>query len=106
MMISPRLFDRFAPYFEKRPVREPGGRIIPIEVLRTFGPIWRRGGEPGEPHWTMAEPGWFADEERWMKFCVRLRRDEHLGRAARKVLRLVDISRIRTWLSIAARKPS
>jgi hypothetical protein len=94
-------FDRFAPYFEKRRVSEPGGRVIPAEVLRTFGPVWRKQRGPEEPHWTMAEPGWFAEDERWMDLCVRLRRDDHLGRAARAVLRLVDASRVRTRLSLA-----
>jgi hypothetical protein len=94
-------FDRFAPYFDKRRVGAPGGPVIPVEVLRTFGPLWRKQRGPGEPHWTMAEPGWFAEDERWMDLCVRLRHDGHLGRAARTVLRLVDASRVRTRLSLA-----
>jgi len=94
-------FDRFAPYFEPRRVSQPGGRVIPREVLRTFGHIWREERRAGEPHWTMREPGWFGQDERWMDLCVRLRRDEHLGRAARAVLRVADASRVGARLALA-----
>jgi hypothetical protein len=87
-------FDRFAPYFEHRRVSQPGGRVIPREILRTFGHVWREERTAGE-HWTMREPGWFGQDERWMDLCVRLRRDEHLGDAARDVLRVADPSRVK-----------
>jgi hypothetical protein len=40
-------FDRLAPYFEPRRVRQPGGCKIPQEVLRTFGPVWNTAAEAG-----------------------------------------------------------
>ena len=94
-------FDRFAPYFEKGRVSQPGGRVIPQEVLRTFGPTWRKESRAGEPYWAMREPGWFEQDDRWMDLCVRLRRDEQLGHAARDVLRVADADRVRTRLALA-----
>ena len=94
-------FDRLAPYFEKHRVTQPGGSVIPEEVLRTFGPAPRPEQKAGESYWTMREPNWFGGDERWMDLCVRLRRDEHLGRVARAVLTLADVDRVRTALSLA-----
>ncbi|MGZ5919882.1 MAG: hypothetical protein ACXWJV_08800, partial [Hyphomicrobium sp.] len=90
-----RAYDRFAPYFDPPRVREPGGTVIPQEILRTFGPASRSG--PA----AMNEPRWFAADPRWMELCVSLRRDPHLGWEARDVLRLVEPETVRTELARA-----
>jgi hypothetical protein len=94
-------FDRFALYFDPRRVSQPGGQVIPQEVLRTFGPDWNSDQGKGRPGWTMEEPRWFEEDERWMRLCVRLRHDAYLGRAARTVLRLAEPERVKDMLSRA-----
>jgi HEAT repeat protein len=94
-------FDRFGPYFDPQRVSQPGGNVIPYEVLGTFGPVWNARTVTRESHWVMKEPRWFQQDERWMDLCVRLRRDKHLGHAARAVLRLVEPDRVRAKLSHA-----
>jgi hypothetical protein len=88
-------FDRFAPYFDPQQVRQPGGEVIPEQVLGTFGPETRSGrGEMSNAHW-------FAQDQRWLDLCVSLRRDTHLGRSARNVLCLVEPDTVKAKLSEA-----
>jgi hypothetical protein len=96
---SPKLaFDRFAPYFDPRQVREPGGHAIPQQVLGTFGPAPKAG--PDE----MGNSHWFAADPRWIDLCVGLRRDRHLGWSARNVLRLVEPETVKAKLSEARQR--
>jgi hypothetical protein len=96
-------FDQFSCYFDLRRVLRPGGRVIPEEVLRTFGREWKPHEKIGG-HWIMGAPHWFAADPRWMELCLRLRLDPQLGRAAREVLRLADPERVKEMLSQAREK--
>jgi hypothetical protein len=82
-------------------VSQPGGQVIPQEVLRTFAADWDSDEGKGQRGWTMGEPRWFEEDERWMGLCVRLRHDAYLGRAAREVLRLAEPERVKDMLSRA-----
>lgn len=94
-------FDRLAAYFDPLRVSQLGGSVIPYEILQTFGPVWNSNAAAGESDWAMRQPRWFEQDVRWMDLCVRLRRDERLGRPARDVLRLVESDRVRAMLSHA-----
>jgi hypothetical protein len=94
-------FDRLAGYFDPQRIGQPGGCKIPQEVLGTFGPAWNSARKPKGVEWIMGEQHWFGADQRWMELCVRLRRDVHLGRSARAVLRVADKDRVRTTLSQA-----
>jgi hypothetical protein len=92
---DPKLaYDRFAAHFDPQRVLEPGGRVIPEEVLNTFGPEWKSG-------WKMGQPHLFAADGRWIKLCVSLRRDTQLGRSARDVLRGAEPESVKAALSEA-----
>ncbi len=93
-------FERLAPHFDQQRVCRPGGSTIPEEVLKTFGPVWTVRAVEG-PGWIMGESRWFDEDQRWMSLCIRLRRDMHLGRSARAVLRVADADRVKAVLSQA-----
>jgi hypothetical protein len=86
-------FDRFSHYFEPDRVGQPGGTVIPNEVLATFAPRSFVAGRNGErtPQWTAPRaPSWLRQDLRWVKLCVALRHDKQLGYTARRVLRYAD----------------
>ena len=81
-------FARSAPYFDPARVGQPGGVVIPTEILRTFAPS---SFTSTGPRWTEPRaPDWLRDDPRWMRLCVDLRKDEFLGSVARDVLRFAD----------------
>lgn len=96
-------FTRFAPYFDPERVRQPGGVVIPAEILGSFAPssfASRQGAMA--PQWTEPRaPGWLLDDPRWMRLCVDLRRDPSLGSVARDVLRYADRQRVDAAISEA-----
>lgn len=86
-------FDRFSHYFEVELVKQPGGAVIPKTVLATFAPNSFVAGPNREltPRWADPRaPSWLRLELRWVKLCVALRRDKHLGQTARTVLKYAD----------------
>jgi hypothetical protein len=92
-------FDRFAAYFNPLRVCQPGGSVIPSHVLETFCPSSFQG---ETPRWTApSAPAWFEEDARWIDLCVGLRRDRHLGRTARAVLKFADEGRVKTELAEA-----
>lgn len=99
-------FDRFAAYFEPQRLSQPGGNVIPNEVLGAFGPVWKTTILTRKSYCAMKEPHWFERDKRWMDLCVRLRRDKQLGHAARDVLRLAKPARVRATLAqVRAQEP-
>ena len=83
-------FDRFAPYFEAERLARPGGSVIPNHVLGSL-----RRSNFHEPR----ALNWLKEDGRWMDLCVRLRRDERLGRMARDVLHNADAQEVKLVLS-------
>ena len=83
-------FDRLLCYFEPARFALLGGAEIPNVVLATFAPKSFVVGRDGEltPQWADSRaPIWLRQDPRWIKLCVALRHDKHLGRSAREVLR-------------------
>jgi hypothetical protein len=86
-------FDRFSLYFEPGRVTQPGGDVIPNNVLATFAPSSFAAERNGEmtPRWADSKaPSWLRQDPRWVRLCVALRHDKPLGHAAREVLRYAD----------------
>jgi hypothetical protein len=86
-------FDRLSSYFDPRRFAQPGGAVIPIEILGTFTPSSFADGPKGKltPQWTHSgAPSWLRQDPRWFRLCVALRHDKHLGYSARRVLRYAD----------------
>lgn len=83
-------FEFFLKYFEPSRVNQPGGAVIPSNVLGVFAPGSFLCGRNGEmiPQWSHPKaPNWFRRDSRWVRLCVKLRHDKRLGDTARNVLR-------------------
>lgn len=94
-----RAFDRLSAYFASERVAQPGGAVIPNGILWTFVPssFTREG-----PQWHhSAAPLWLRQDLRWVRLCITLRRDIHLGDVARDVLRYADPEIVRPALEEA-----
>jgi hypothetical protein len=88
-----RAYDRCAPYFEPARVEQPGGSVIPNQILATFAPSSSLCGKDGKmsPQWTESSaPAWLRQDTRWIELCVMLRRHKQLGEISRRVLRHAD----------------
>lgn len=91
-------YDRCASYFTPERVAQPGGEVIPNEVLATFAPssflcVDSKGAMI--PQWSEPRaPGWLDDDSRWLQLCVALRKDRQLGHTARAVLRQANKSTV------------
>lgn len=102
-------YDRFAPRFAPERLAEPGGVVVPGEVLRTFAPSSFRVGKDKElvPLWhDERAPQWFLEDPRWIDLCARFRRDQVLGVTVRSALRYAEAGPVRLALEQArAREP-
>jgi hypothetical protein len=94
-------FDRCAKYFTPLQLSQPGGEVIPNEILRTFAPTGFSGPQ-AIPQWTEPRaPQWLKEDERWLDLCVSYRKHELLGYTARNVLRYADKNLVGAALSKA-----
>jgi hypothetical protein len=96
-------FERCAAYFDPDRIAQPGGVVIPAEILRTFAPsslVSKQGAMV--PQWTEPRaPQWLRDDPRWLRLCVDLRRDSALGDVARDVLRHADPQQVTAAIAAA-----
>lgn len=95
-------FERCAVYFSSERLLQPGGVVIPNEILRTFGPVAfsAKGPEWSDPR----APGWLREDRRWLDLCVSLRKSQQLGDIARHVLRYADTEGVEDALKEALKR--
>jgi HEAT repeat protein len=101
------LFERCANYFTPERIAQPGGGVIPHQILRFFAPGGFLAGKT--PQWTEPKAqGLLQQDKRWVDLCVRLRKDKRVGSAARYVLRHADAAAVKESLkkTLAAEGPS
>ena len=94
-------FDRLSHYFEPARVAQPGGDVIPNEILSTFAP-WSFVDGGMTPEWRNSRaPSWLRQDQRWVRLCIAHRHDKQLGHTARTVLRYADPELVRPALEEA-----
>jgi hypothetical protein len=79
-MEGEQAYDDFKPRFDAPDRDDP----VPYEVLRFLAPA---GVATSAPMWREHAQDILAQDQRWLELSARLRRHEHLGRDARRVLR-------------------
>jgi hypothetical protein len=83
-------YDRLIGYFDPHRLGAPGGKSVPFQVIKTFGPIGKddKGTQWVDPN----SPQWFRADPRWLDLCVKLRRDSQLRDIISNVLDQADRS--------------
>lgn len=98
-------FDRCAPYFRHELLLQPGGAVIPREIVEAFCPwsfTYPNGVEV--PQWRAPwVPELLVNDRRWLDLCIRLRHDSSLGDVARNALRYADREIVNTALEAVVR---
>ena len=79
--------DRLIGYFSKERMQQPGGYVIPKQVLTIFIPsnIMVAADETRAQKRDEPARSWLSQDSRWMELCIHLRQDRQLGVLARQI---------------------
>ncbi|MFM7562760.1 MAG: HEAT repeat domain-containing protein [Planctomycetota bacterium] len=91
-------FDRLLHFFEPARLAQPGGTAVPLNALGTFLPTMHVPGPEGQHMPAWHDPlamTWLKQDPRWIKLCVKLRKDKQLADVARSVLEFASPELVR-----------